>query len=144
MTTSNKPGAAFWIISIIALLWNIMGVSRYLMQAYKTESFRAEFTETQLALIDSTPAWLTGVFAIAVFAGLLGCLLLLLRKKLATPLFAISLLAVLVQMGYSWFGTNTIELFGTVNGIVMPLIVIVIALFLYMYSKKAAKKGLIS
>ena len=144
MTTSNKPSAVYWIISIVALLWNIMGVSNYLMQAYKTERFRAAYNDAQLALIDSSPAWLTGVFAIAVFAGLLGCLLLLLRKKLATPLFAISLLAILIQMGYSWFATNSIELFGTVNGIVMPILVIVIGLFLYMYSKKVAKKGWIS
>lgn len=33
----NKPTSAFWIISAVALLWNIMGVIAYLGQAYMTE-----------------------------------------------------------------------------------------------------------
>jgi len=141
MTTTNKPNLWFWIIAIVALLWNAMGVSRYLMQAYQVESFRANFNADQLALIDSTPAWLTAVFAIAVFSGLLGCIFLLLRRKLAIPLFALSLVCVLIQMIYTWFTTTTIEVFGKVDGIVMPIIVIIIAIFLYYYSKGAKQRG---
>ena len=144
MTTSNKPGAAFWIVAVLALLWNAMGVMRYLQQAYNSESFRELFNEEQLALIDSTPAWVTGVFAVAVFAGLIGCILLLVRKKWAIMTFLISLLAVLVQMGNSFFLTDAVEVFGTVEAIVMPIIVIAIAVFLYWWSKRCAAKGWIS
>jgi hypothetical protein len=143
MTTSNKPSIGFWIIAIIALIWNAMGVMTYLMEQYKVESYRAEYNAEQLALIDSAPAWSTALFAIAVFGGLLGCLLLLMRKKLATPLFLISLLCILVNMGYALFGTNQIELFGTLNGLVMPLVVVVIGIFLYVYSKKMTAKGVL-
>jgi hypothetical protein len=141
MTTNNKPNIWYWIIAVVALIWNAMGVMRYLMQAYDTEGFRAEFNADQLALLDSTPAWGTGVFAVAVFGGLLGCLFLLLRKKFAVILLGLSLLAVLVQMIYGWFATDMIEVFGKVDGIVMPLIVIVVAIFLYFYSKGATLKG---
>jgi len=141
MTTNSKPNIWFWIISVVALIWNAMGVMRYLMQAYDTESFRAQFNTDQLALIDSTPTWGTGVFAVAVFGGLLGCLFLLLRKKFAVILLGLSLLAVLVQMIYGWLATDTIEVFGKVDGIIMPLIVIIVAIFLYFYSKGAAQKG---
>jgi hypothetical protein len=141
MTTNSKPNIWYWIISVVALIWNAMGVMRYLMQAYDTEGFRAEFNADQLALLDSTPAWGTGVFAVAVFGGLLGCLFLLLRKKFAVILLGLSLLAVLVQMIYGWFATDMIEVFGKVDGVVMPLIVIVVAIFLYFYSKGATLKG---
>lgn len=141
MTTNNKPNRWFWIIAVVAFIWNAMGVMRYLMQAYDTESFRDQFNSEQLALIDSTPAWGTGVFAVAVFGGLLGCILLLLRKKIAVILLGLSLLAVLVQMIYAWLATDSIEIFGKVDGIVMPMIVIVIAIFLYFYSKGATLKG---
>jgi len=144
MTTSNKPKAVFWIIAVIALIWNVMGVMRYLQQAYKSESFRAIFNEEQLALIDSTPVWVTGVFAVAVFSGVLGCILLLLRKKWATPVFLVSLLAVLIQMGNSFFMTNAVEVFGTFEAIIMPIIVIAIAIFLYWWSKRCAANGWIS
>lgn len=141
MKTSDKPSIAFWIIAIIALVWNIMGVVRYVLQAYNTESFRAEFNEEQLALIDSAPAWITGVFAIAVFSGLLGCIFLLLKRKWAIPVFLVSLIAVIIQMGNSFFFTDAIGVFGWVNGLIMPVIVILIAMFLYMYSKIVSGKG---
>ncbi|MEM7187063.1 MAG: hypothetical protein AAF466_10425 [Bacteroidota bacterium] len=141
MTTTNKPNTWYWIIAVIALLWNAMGVSRYLMQAYDAESFRAEFNAEQLALIDGTPAWASAIFALAVFTGLIGSLMLLLRRRLAVPLLGISLLCVLIQMIYAWLGTDTLEHFDTVNAVVMPIIVIVIAIFLFYYSKGAKQKN---
>lgn len=29
----SKPTISFWIISVIALVWNLMGVSQYIQQA---------------------------------------------------------------------------------------------------------------
>jgi len=141
MTTTNKPNKWFWIIAILALLWNLIGVSRYLMEAYNLETFRAKFNADQLAIMDGSPAWLTAVFAIAVFSGLLACLLLLLKRKFAVTLFGISLLFVLIQMISGWVTTNIIEVFGTLDGVVMPMIVIIISIFLYYYSKGASQKG---
>ena len=78
---SNKPPIWFWIVSVIALIWNGMGVDHYLGQAYKTERWRAAITDEQLETISNMPGWLTGAFAIAVFAGALGSLGLLLMLK---------------------------------------------------------------
>jgi len=141
MTSTNKPPVSYWIIAVIALIWNIMGVMSYLGQVYMTDDMMASMTPEQQELLANTPAWSTGLFAIAVFAGLLGSFLLLMRKKLATPVFLISLIAVLINMGYSFFATNQTEVFGTIDGIVMPIIVIIIAVFLYMYSKKSGEKS---
>ncbi|MCZ6595718.1 MAG: hypothetical protein O6943_12515 [Bacteroidetes bacterium] len=141
MTANNKPNRWFWIIAVVALIWNAMGVRQYLAKVYNLESFRPEFNAEQLALIDSTPAWSTGAFAIAVFGGLLGCLLLLLRKKFAVILLGLSLLAVLVRVIYVWLATDAIEVFGNVHGILWPLIMIIVAIFLYFYSKGATQKG---
>lgn len=141
MTSTNKPTISYWIIAVIALIWYIMGVMSYLRQVYMTDDMMASMTPEQQELLANTPAWSTGLFAIAVFAGLLGSFLLLMRKKLATPVFLISLIAVLINMGYSFFATNQSEVFGTIDGIVMPIIVIIIAVFLYMYSKKSGKNS---
>lgn len=139
MTSTNKPSVSYWIIAVIALIWNIMGVMSYLGQVYMTDNMKASMTPEQQELLANTPAWSTGLFAVAVFAGLLGSFLLLMRKKLATPVFLVSLIAVVINMGYSFFATNQSEVFGTIDGIVMPIIVIIIAVFLYMYSKKSGK-----
>ncbi len=42
MTNStNKPTVLFWIIGVVALIWNAMGVNAYIQQAYNTESYQA-------------------------------------------------------------------------------------------------------
>jgi hypothetical protein len=143
MTTTKRASVGFWIIAIIALIWNAMGVMSYLMAQYKVESYRAGYNEEQLALMDSAPAWSTALFAIAVFGGFLGCFFLLMRKKLATPLFLISLICILINIGYGLFGTNQAEVFGTMNGIIMPLIVVVIGVYLYFFSKRTAANGIL-
>lgn len=140
MTTTNKPNTGFWIIAVLALIWNIMGVFQYLSSTLMKDEMMELMTEDQLALMDSLPSWYTAAFAIAVFSGLLGCLLLLMRRKWAVPVFLVSLLAVLVQMGYWLLATDAMEVYGT-QAVIMPLIVIIVAIFLYFYSKGASQKN---
>lgn len=140
--SKTKPPVWFWIISVIALLWNAMGVNAYIQQAYKTDSFKAMYTEEQLDMIANTPAWATAAFAVAVFAGILGCLGLLLRKKWAKSLFLLSLLGIIVQMTYNLFISKAMEVYGP-GAVIMPILVLFVGVFLLWYSKKAiAKKWL--
>ncbi|MCB0449398.1 MAG: hypothetical protein KDC97_04695 [Confluentibacter sp.] len=132
-----KPPVWFWIVSAIALLWNAMGVNHYLGQAYQTESWRAALTDEQFEIISNFPAWITAAFAIAVFAGALGSLGLLLRKKWAYSLLLISLIAVIVQMGY-------ILSQGQADNIGMTISIILFSVFLVWFSKKSIAKGWIS
>ena len=140
MTTTNKPKVAYWIIAIIALIWNAMGVMAYLAQAYMSDEAKALLTEAQRELYDNQPAWYTAAFALAVFGGLLGSLSLLMRKKWAIPLFLISLLGIIAQMVYNFFLSNNMDSYGP-GGYIMPIMVIIIGIFLYMYSKKAKTNG---
>ena len=135
--TINKPPIWFWIVSIIGLVWNGMGVNAYLQQAYNSESFRAMYPPEQLEIVANQPSWLTAAFAIAVFAGALGCLVLLLRKKLAAILLLLSLLAVITQMGYLLINDQA-------TSMVMTLMIIVFALFLVWFSRKSVANGWIS
>lgn len=137
--TTTKPSVYFWIISVIALLWNLMGVNQYILQAYNTDSFRAMYTEEKLKLIDATPAWATAAFAIAVFAATFGSIALLLRKKVAYTLFLISFLAIIVQ-NVDTFSRFKVDDFSTPE-LVMSVIIPVFGLFLLWYSKKAIKKN---
>ena len=141
--SSNKPEISFWIIGIIALIWNILGVVAYLMQAYMTEEELLALPLEEQALYSDIPAWVTAAFALAVFGGLLGCLLLLLRKKLATFVFIISLIGIIVQMTYNVFMSKAAEVYGPGN-MIMPLMVIVIGTFLIWYSKRMHVQGVLS
>lgn len=136
----NKPTVWFWVLGVLALLWNLMGVTAYLMDAYMKEEAMAAYTEAQKEILISQPAWITAAYALAVFGGALGCIALLLRKKWATPLFLISLIAITARTGYFFFMTNTTELFDIVTGTVLPIAVIIIAGLLLIFSKIATER----
>jgi hypothetical protein len=142
MTTSTKPSTSFWIISILALIWNIMGVVAYLGQAYITDEALALLPEADQAYYNNVPAWVTAAFAIAVFSGFIGTVVLLMKKKFATSLFIVSFLAVITQSIYNLFIQNYADVIGV--KMIMPLVIIVIALFLVWYSKNETKKGVLT
>ena len=141
-TNSNKPTILFWIVSTIALLWNLLGVFQYLAQAYMTDEAKALLPEADQLYFENVPAWVTASFAIAVFSATLGCIALLIRKKWAIPLLILSLVTVIAQVTYNLFIQDFVQLEGI--RMFMPLVILAIALFLVLFSKNAEKKGYIS
>ncbi len=130
---------SFWVIGAIALIWNVMGVINFFVQM--NPDMVAAYRESERAIIEGRPAWATGAFAIAVFGGTLGCLLLLLRKSAAYYLFIASLLGVVVTMVHT-LGVGIDFSLGEILGIIlMPLVV---AAFLIWYSKLSQSKGWVS
>lgn len=130
----------FWAIAGIALVWNLMGVGAYMAQVMMDESALAALPDAERALYEATPAWATGAFALAVFGGALGSLLLLLRKSLALPVLLVSLLGVLVQMCHAFFLSKSIEVYGP-GGLIMPIMVIIISIFLVWLAKHSNDQG---
>ncbi|MFK7780724.1 hypothetical protein [Psychroserpens sp.] len=133
--SNTKPPVWFWIIAVVALLWNGMGVLMYLTHAFMTEDMIAALPEEQQAeFLVEHPAWYTAAFALAVFCGALGCLALLIRKKWAFVLFVISFITATIQQLYIIF---------TVEGAspVMPIMVILVCAFLVWFAKMSTAKG---
>jgi|TARA_B100001971_G_C18261300_1_gene587119 hypothetical protein len=130
---------SFWVIGAVALIWNVMGAVNFFVQM--NPDVLAAYRESERAIVEGRPVWATTAFAVGVFGGALGCLLLLLRKSAAYYLFIVSLLGVTVTM------VHTVSLgidfgLGEILGIIlMPLVV---AAFLIWYSKQAESKGWLS
>jgi len=136
-TETKKPTTAFWIIGVIALLWNLMGVFAYLFQAYATPEFIETLPQEQQAeLLFEHPIWYTSLFALAVFGGALACILLLARKKAAYFFFIISGVCAIIQQVYLLV---TVEL----SSIIMPILIIVVCIFLICYSKRQIASGVL-
>ena len=130
---------SFWLIGAFMLIWNVMGWINYVVQM--NPDMLAAYRESERAIIEGRPAWATGAFAIAVFGGALGCLLLLLRKSAAYYMFIASLIGVTVTMIHT-LGADIDFGAGEILGIIlMPLVV---AAFSIWYSKLAESKGWIS
>ncbi|HMB63660.1 MAG TPA: hypothetical protein VKN36_11340 [Eudoraea sp.] len=142
--SSVKPPVWFWIVSVLALIWNLMGVMAYLQDAFTTVEQLGAMTQDERFLFESRPAWVTAAFAIAVWGGALGCIILLLRKKWAKAVLIISLFGILAQMAYVFFMSTAIQVYGQLHGLIMPLVVIVVGIALVFLARMAHRKGWLS
>lgn len=133
---NNSVHWSFWVIGVFALLWNGLGAVNYLMQV-NADSL-AMYREAERAVIESRPAWATGGFAIAMFGGVLGSILLLLKKPAAFYAFVVSLLGVILTAIHTAGVDYDLSTGQIVAFAVMPLIV---AAFLVWYSKLTERKG---
>lgn len=124
------------ILAVLLLVWNLLGVMAYLMQVTMSPEVIAALPEAERQIYENTPAWATAAFAVAVNCGTLGCLLLLLKRNLGGLFLRLSLAGVLVQMYHAFFVANSFEVFGP-GGIVMPVLVIIIAVYLVILAAKA-------
>ena len=127
---------SFWVIGTVSLIWNVMGVVNFLVQM-NPEMLNA-YRESERMIIEGRPVWATAGFAIGVFAGAFGCLLLLLRKAAAYHVFIVSLTGVIVTMIHT-LGIGIDFSFGEILGfIVMP---VAVAIVLIWYSKLSVRRG---
>lgn len=94
MTATTAVPTWFWLAAGLALLFEATGCFMYLAQV---TADRATLPLDQRAMWDATPAWMVAAYAVAVWVGLAGAALLLMRRRLAVPLLLVSLLAVVVQ-----------------------------------------------
>ena len=138
MKDENAGGVhwSYWVISAVALIWNLMGVINFFVQM--NPDVLAAYRESERAIIEGRPLWATVAFAIGVFGGAFGCLLLLLRKSAAYYVFVASLFGVIVTMAHT-LGMGIDFGIGEILGIIlMPVLV---AALLIWYAKHAESKG---
>jgi hypothetical protein len=142
-TAPARVPAHLWIVGGLALLWNGFGCYDYLMTNLKNRTYLGQFTADQLAYMDSLPSWLTAMWAIGVWGGLAGAILLLVRSRYAVWAFGLSFLGAIVAMGYQLFMTKIPASMKEGAMGVMPWVIIAIAAFLLWYSWSTDKKGLL-
>ena len=130
---------SFWVIGVVTLIWNTMGAANYVAQL--DPDIVATFPDSHRAIIEGRPAWATGAFAIAVFGGMIGCVLLLLRKSAAYYLFIASFLGVIVTMVHTFSISGSTASSGFMDILLTILLPLIIAAFLVWYSKWAAKNS---
>lgn len=135
-TTLRSAHWSFWVIGAVALIWHMAGVVNFFVQM--DPAMLAAYRESERAIIEGRPAWATVAFAIAVFGGALGCLLLLLKKSAAFYLFVASLLGVTVTMIHA-FGAGIDFGIGELLGII--LMPVVVAAFLIWYTVRVKRMG---
>lgn len=139
-TNENKVPIWFWVVSVLALVWNFMGVGAFVMQLTMSDEAREKLPELERAMYAAIPSWYMVAFGIAVFAGFLGCVGLILRKKWAAKLFILSFVGIIAQQIYMFVLSDVGNSMNS-NQLSMTLSIPVIALFLIWLSRTSAAKN---
>ena len=137
---SASVSRSFWLVAAIALLWNLMGCMILLSEVFAKEAMMESFTEAQKEWSRSTPTWIYIVFAISVATGIAGSVSLLMRKSLSVPLFAISCIAVIIQMVYTMLIDQGLQVMGP-SGAVMPTLVVSLSIVWLLFARSCKSKN---
>ena len=145
MTATTETGRStpwhFWVVVVVAILWNGFGGYDYTMSHLQGETYYRQMgmSEAVIAFMDTYPTWMHAVWAIGVWGSVAGSILLLLRMRWAFHAFVLSLLGAIGNLAYTAVtpgGTETM-------GLVMPLVIIVVCLFFIWYSWTMTKQGVL-
>lgn len=146
ISTATRTPAHLWIVGVLALFWNGFGAFDYVMSHMRGEPYYREMgmTDAQIAWMNAAPAWATAVWAIGVWGGVLGAILLLLRNRLAVPVFLASFLAFVASVLHTYLSPNGPEIMGSGPSAIMNLVIFAGGLFFIGYSRAMAKRGVLS
>ena len=130
----NQPAGgvpkSFWAIAAVALIWNLMGVMQF-------------FGYMNSGELGKMAVWGAAAFGVAVFAGAIGSILLLMKKAVAAPVFLLSLIGVLVQLFYNLAIAGSTEVYGP-GEYSMMILIPAVAVFLVWYARSSKQKGWIA
>ncbi|MCU0640279.1 MAG: hypothetical protein MUF59_10500 [Candidatus Krumholzibacteria bacterium] len=144
--TESKPSRApvhLWIVGGLALLWNLMGAVDYVLTMTRNEAYMSHFTPEQLEFFYGFPAWVVALWAIAIWGGLLGIILLLLCRKQAVPVLVVSFACMAATMIHNYGFAGGVEISGG-SGIFFSGVVFVVSIALIVYSRAMTRKGILS
>ena len=142
-TAQARVPVHLWIVGILALLWNAFGCYDYWMTVTANQAYLAQYTADQLAYFNGLPSWLTAFWALGVWGGLIGSILLVMRNRYAVWAFAASFVGAVVGLGYQMFMTQMPASLNEGMMGMMPWVIIAIAAFLLWYSWSEEKKGVL-
>ena len=119
----------FLAVAVLAVLWEAFGCYMYLSLSLTEPGARApEYA--------GVASWEWGVFAVAVWSGLIGAVGLLLRKPWATPALLLSLIAAAVQYGYA-----AVQRGIAGDKLAIPISVLVVGFILVIIASRARRAG---
>lgn len=132
-----------WMVGGVTLLWNVVGAYDYLMTQTQNEAYMGQFTPEQLEFFYAFPTWVVAFWALAVWGGVLGSILLLMRKSLAVPVFIVSLSSMVITTFQNYVLSDASEVIG-VAGIAFSAVIFLIAVALVLYARAMRERGVLT
>jgi hypothetical protein len=132
-----------WLIGIIGGLWSSIGVLSFMLTQMNVEAVMSRFPPQQRAYFESFPWWAVAFWAIGVFGGVIGCLLLLLKNSLAFPVLLASVMGAIVCNLGGLFLLGGMEVMRETADVGLTLFPVLFAAFLAYYARPMSKKGVL-
>lgn len=131
-----------WVVGIVGALWVSGGCFDFIMTVTRNEAYFANFPEYVREYFFNLPLWFMVVYAVAVWGGLIGCILLLFRTKLAATLLLLSFIATVISFGWTQlFAENYPEM--NVGQWIFTAAILIVSTFLVWYSRRMAATGVL-
>jgi hypothetical protein len=142
----SKPRTPWhlWVIGVLSLLWNGMGAFDYLMTETQNESYMSRFTPEQLEFFYGFPAWIVALWAIAVWGGVLGSILLLVRSRFAAPTFLVALLAMVVVTIRNYVFAGGMAVSGSAGVLIFTAVIFLLSVFFWLYARAMSDRGVLT
>jgi len=131
-----------WIVGVLALVWNAFGCTDFSMTVTRNPEWLAPLSPEMIDWLDAAPSWTIVTWALGVWGGLAGSLLLLLRSRWAVAAFTISLLGLAVNQIYP-FVSETPAMLTSPASIGITLVIWAVALFLLWYAVRLRNSGVL-
>ena len=137
--TRGKAGWLFWIIGGVGLIWNGVGTVLWGGTSFMPDTFLEGQPAAYVDYVSNLPSWIGLTWGRGVLGGVAGSILLLLRNKLAVPVFALSLFGAAANQA-AYITNPPPE--GFLN---LPLVVFIIAsaVFLLFFSVSMKRRGVL-
>lgn len=134
----SRPVAGWFIIAAMAsVLFMGLGCISYLMHVFADP---ATMPLDQRAAYEAEPAWVIAAYAVAVWIGLLGAVLLVLRRRIAEWLLLLSLVAVLVWLAGLILVTPLRENMSA-NDLLVAIVVTALTWTVYWFARHSRQRG---
>jgi len=130
---------SLWVVGLLAIIWHGLGCMNFFMQL--NPEMLAQMPESHRSIAESRPVWATAAFAISVFCGVIGGVLLLLKKRAAISMFLLSLIGAIVATVQGVTMGGALSLFGPAEIAMAVLGPLVLGIFLVWFAKAASSKG---
>jgi len=138
---SPRPLAGwFRPAAIAATLFMLLGAASYLFSVMADPT---TMSLDQRAVYEAEPWWMTGAYGLAVWPGLMGAVLLLLRKKIAVPVLLLSMIATIVWFAGFLF-VRDLRLNMSSDELAAPAIILVLTWTIYWFARHSGQRGWLS
>jgi hypothetical protein len=135
---THRPVAGWFIVAAIAsLLFMGLGCISFLTHVFAD---RSSLPLDQRAAMEAEPLWVTVAYGVAVFAGVGGTVLLIMKRKQAEWLLGASLIAVLVWLGGLIVVAPLREAMSA-NDLLVAIVVTALTWTVYWFARHSRQRG---